>query len=62
MMKEISWRFSIITTAKDRAKWILKTMFELMLAKITGRLGTIISSPPNLAHLSFLFNVENQYY
>ena len=29
----MTWRFSIITTATDRVKWILKTMFELMLTK-----------------------------
>ena len=32
--KEMSWRFNIITTATDRVKWILKTMFQLMLTKM----------------------------
>ena len=32
--KEMRWRFNIITTAADRVKWILKTMFQLMLTKM----------------------------
>ena len=31
----MSWRFNAITAAADWVKWILKTMFELMLAKMT---------------------------
>ena len=33
--KEMSWSFDIITTTANRVKLICKTMFEIVLAKMT---------------------------
>ena len=33
--KEMSWSFDIITTTANRVKYILKAMFQFVLAKMT---------------------------